>query len=82
MVKDDDTKHSDTKSRNEALRGLAKISQIGLTMVSCVVVGVFLGYMLDRWLGTEPWLLLVLLLLGIAAGFKSVYRLIKEIDGQ
>jgi ATP synthase protein I len=29
---------------------------------------------LDKWLGTEPWLLVIFLLLGIVAGFRDVYR--------
>jgi ATP synthase protein I len=35
------------------------------------LVGVGGGYLLDRWLGTGPWLLLVLSLLGIGVGFYA-----------
>ncbi|MCI0569170.1 MAG: AtpZ/AtpI family protein [Myxococcaceae bacterium] len=35
------------------------------------VVGVVLGYLLDRWLGTGPWLLLALSVLGIGVGFYA-----------
>lgn len=38
-------------------------------------VSAFLGFWLDKWLGTAPVLLLIFLLLGIMAGFLSIYRL-------
>ena len=38
-------------------------------LVGGAVVGVVGGYLLDRWLGTGPWLLLGLSLVGICVGF-------------
>jgi ATP synthase protein I len=37
--------------------------------------GALIGWVLDRWLGTFPWLMLILLFLGIAAGFRSIIKL-------
>jgi len=39
-----------------------------------VLVGAGLGWLLDRWLGTTPWGLIVFLLLGFAAGVLNVMR--------
>lgn len=47
----------------------------GIEVVSALGVGVFLGIMLDRWLGTWPWLFLLFFVLGSAAGILNVYRL-------
>jgi ATP synthase protein I len=33
-----------------------------------------IGYYLDRWLGTGPWLMIVWIGLGFAAGVRSLYR--------
>lgn len=44
-------------------------------LVAGVLVGGFIGYMLDQWLGTKPWLMMVFLIFGIAAGFRNLYRL-------
>jgi len=49
-----------------------------MTIVACIIVGVFIGRFLDLRLGTSPWFLLVFSLLGIGAGFKSVYDLSKR----
>lgn len=46
---------------------------IGLHMVSGILVGGGLGYFLDKWLGTWPWLSGIMLVLGIVAGFRNVY---------
>jgi ATP synthase protein I len=47
----------------------------GVEFFSAVLVGLGIGWLLDRWLGTTPWLLLVFLLAGGAAGVMNVYRL-------
>jgi ATP synthase protein I len=47
---------------------------VGLTLVISTVLGFWGGRVLDRWLGTAPWLMLVGLLLGIASGFVNLFR--------
>lgn len=55
---------------------------MGLHLVSGTFVGFAIGWFLDKWLGTSPWLTMSFLVLGIIAGFMNVYRdaqqLIKE----
>jgi ATP synthase protein I len=65
------------KSLREAI---ASASVVGLNLVSATFVGLLLGYWLDRWLGTKPWLLLLFLVLGIVAGFKNVVSEVKKIQ--
>jgi ATP synthase protein I len=50
------------------------LSGVGLTLVIATVLGLWGGYVLDRWLGSSPWLTLVGLLLGIASGFVNLFR--------
>jgi ATP synthase protein I len=68
-----------------AWSGLAELSSVGFAMVIATVIGLVGGYYLDRWLGTKPWLLLLGLGFGIAAGFvmlfRSVNRANRELDG-
>jgi ATP synthase protein I len=61
-------------------KGLALASRVGLELVAATVLGAGLGYALDRWLGTGPWLLVVGVVLGAAAGFLAVYRLVNASD--
>lgn len=51
----------------------ATAGTIGLHMVSGPIVGFAIGYGLDAWLETGPWMKLVFFLVGILAGFKNVY---------
>lgn len=59
---------------------IASASVVGLNLVSATFVGLLVGWWLDRWLDTKPWLLLTFLILGIAAGFKNVVQEVKKIQ--
>lgn len=54
--------------------GLGLALRIGVELVGALIVGGGIGLLLDRWLDTTPWLMLVFFLLGAAAGFMNVYR--------
>jgi F0F1-type ATP synthase assembly protein I len=60
------------------MRRLAELSSIALILPSSIAVGLFLGYLLDRWLGTAPWLLLIFTVLGIVSGLLSLFRALKK----
>ena len=53
----------------------------GVEVVSALIVGIALGAILDRWLGTWPWLFLVFFLMGGVAGILNVYRLFSPRGG-
>jgi ATP synthase protein I len=55
-------------------RKIADISSLALALPSSIVVGLFLGYYLDKWLGTRPWLLVAFTLLGVASGLITLIR--------
>jgi ATP synthase protein I len=61
-------------------KALAELSSIGMTLVLATVIGLVAGYYLDRWLGTSPWLILIGLGLGIAAGFVNLFRSVKRAE--
>ncbi|MEN3748907.1 AtpZ/AtpI family protein [Sphingomonas sp. HF-S3] len=44
-------------------------------LIGGMVGGAVVGGALDYWLGTSPWLLLVLLFLGIASAFRNIIRI-------
>jgi len=45
-----------------------------LSLFAAVVSGLIVGWLLDRWLGTRPWLLVSGIVLGAAAGFYEFVR--------
>jgi ATP synthase protein I len=54
--------------------------RIAIELLAGVVVGVGLGFFADRWLGTSPWLMLLGIVLGTAAGIVNVLRAVKSME--
>ncbi len=61
----------DARARGEAF---AKAFRFVAELLVGVGVGGFIGWLLDRWLGTAPWLLVLFVALGFAAGLMNVIR--------
>ncbi len=60
------------------LRGLGLALRIGIELVAALIVGAGLGWLLDQWLGSAPWLMVVFLFLGMGAGVMNVYRVMNR----
>jgi F0F1-type ATP synthase assembly protein I len=56
------------------------LSSVGLEMGIAVIIGLFVGRWLDGQAGTAPWLMILFVIFGFAAGFKGVYRAMREAD--
>ena len=54
--------------------GMALAGRVTTELVAGVVVGTFIGWALDNWLGTTPILMVVFFFLGSAAGMMNVWR--------
>jgi ATP synthase protein I len=63
-----------------AWRALGELSAVGIALVLATVIGLAGGYYLDRWLGTSPWLTLIGLGFGIAAGFVNLFRTVNRAE--
>lgn len=60
---------------------LAKLASVGLEMGVAVAIGWGVGHWLDKQFGTKPWLMVLFLLFGVAAGFKGIYVAAREASG-
>lgn len=67
----------DKETKQTAIQ-MARVSSIGIAMVIAIFGCFYLGRWLDRQLATEPYLTLLFLLIGIAAGFRNMYLLVKR----
>lgn len=54
--------------------GFGMAFRIGVELVAALMVGVGIGLLLDRWLDTAPWFLVVFFFLGAGAGVLNVFR--------
>ena len=73
-------KTSDGPGRRAASSGIGLGMRLSIEFVAGVAVGVGLGYVLDRLIGTTPWLMVLFLLLGGAAGVMNAYRAARGMD--
>ena len=48
--------------------------KLGTELVSAVAVGTIIGFILDSWFDTKPWLIIIFFFLGTAAGISNVIR--------
>lgn len=63
------------EDNKQLFKSLGFLSSVGISMVAATFIGLAMGYYLDKWLGTSPWLTLIFLLLGIVSGFRNIYIL-------
>lgn len=60
---------SDTKKS-----AAATAMRAGTDLAAALIVGGFIGYWLDKWLGTKPLFMIFLFFMGFAAGMLNIYR--------
>lgn len=47
-------------------------------LIGALVGGGIIGWVLDHWLGTSPWLLLVMIALAVVVAFRNIMRISNE----
>jgi hypothetical protein len=62
------------------LRSALLLSQAGVTLAVCSVIGFLSGYYLDRWLHSTPWFVLILGAMGVVAGFRELIRTLNRVN--
>jgi len=65
---------STDKAANNSRTGYSQALKLSSEFVAAVIVGAMIGYLLDLFLPTKPWGLIVFLLLGFCAGVLNVLR--------
>ena len=59
-------------------RQLAGLSSLGITFAASIAIGAVIGIVLDRWLGTSPWLMILFFIFGVAASFVNLLKDLKR----
>ena len=54
--------------------------KVSTELVSAVVVGTIIGFILDKTFGTKPWLILLFFFVGVIAGIMNVFRTAKKMQ--
>ena len=73
-------KNKDSKQSSSSNIGVA--FKLSTEMVAAVVVGTIIGFILDNWFGTKPWLILIFFFVGVVAGILKVIRSAKNMQSK
>ena len=73
-------KNKDPKQSSSSSIGVAV--KLSTEMVAAVVVGTIIGFILDNWFGTKPWLILIFFFVGVVAGILNVIRSAKNMQSK
>ena len=57
-----------------------KAFQLSTELVSAVLVATIIGFILDNWFDTKPWLIIIFFFIGVAAGIINVIRSAKKMQ--
>ena len=73
--------NNDEADRKQSdLKGLSFAYRISSELVATLIVSVFLGLTIDKFLDTKPIALITLIILGFFTGLLNIYRLIRRIE--
>lgn len=61
---------------------MGRALHLAIEMAASLAVGAGIGWFLDYWLGTKPWLLIVFVFLGIGASLRNAFRLAKQYQAE
>ena len=69
------------EAKSEFFRLLGVASTVGINLVISTFIGLAMGWLLDnKVFNTSPWFTIIFLILGIAAGFKYLFKIVSKID--
>ena len=69
-----------TKSNESSSSSMGSAFKMSTELVSAVVVGTIIGFILDNWFGTKPWLILIFFFVGVIAGIMNVIKSAKKMQ--
>ncbi len=74
----DNTKEIKEAKEQKAMQNYVRYSSLGFQMLAAMLLGVFGGLQLDKWLHTAPWLTVLLTLFGVG---MAMFIIIREVGG-
>ena len=72
------SKYSEEKEPSKS--GMGHAFKMSTELVAAVAVGTIIGFILDNWFGTKPWLILIFFLVGVATGIMNVVKSAKKMQ--
>ena len=80
IAKDKFKNNSIITDNNENSSFMGAAFKLGTELVSAVLVGTIIGFILDTWFDTKPWLIILFFFLGSIAGILNVIKVAKRMQ--
>ena len=69
-----------SSKNEESSSNMGTAFKMSTELVSAVAVGTIIGFILDNWFGTKPWLILIFFFVGVIAGILNVIKSAKNMQ--
>ena len=74
------TSYSKNPQKNKS--GISFGFRLGVEIVAALIVGVSIGIIVDKYMNTKPFGLIIFFILGALAGFLNIYRVMRRLENQ
>lgn len=69
-----------SENKRDVIKSLLNYSSLGLEMGLSVAIGIGIGYFLDSYFKTYPYLTIIFMIFGVVAAMKTIFTLLKKIE--
>ena len=73
-------KNKNQSDKENEKSSFGKAFQLSTELVSAVLVATIIGFILDNWFDTKPWLIIIFFFIGVVAGIMNVIRSAKKMQ--
>ena len=73
-------KNKNQSDKSNEKSSFGKAFQLSTELVSAVLVATIIGFILDNWFDTKPWLIIIFFFIGVATGIINVIRSAKKMQ--
>ena len=68
------------EKENPQTSNIGQAFKLSTELVAAVLVGTIMGFILDNWFDTKPWLIIIFFFVGVVAGILNVIRSAKKLQ--
>ena len=68
------------EKENPQTSNIGQAFKLSTELVAAVLVGTIIGFILDTWFDTKPWLIIIFFFVGVVAGILNVIRSAKKLQ--
>ena len=68
------------EKENPQTSNIGQAFKLSTELVAAVLVGTIIGFILDNWFDTKPWLIIIFYFVGVVAGILNVIRSAKKLQ--